>query len=255
MEIKEMVTIYNNEPRAGTYSIAKGLERNHKNLIRTVDDNRKDFEDFGVFKTLKSKSTGGRPTQEYLLNEQQTTLLITYLRNLKKNDKVRQFKKALVKEFYRMKNVIIRAKAQHKDTEWIEARQAGKLARLQATDTIKDFEIYATAQGSENANMYYINITQIMNSLLFIVDGTFKNLRELMTPLQLMTVSSAEQIIDKALRDGMRKKMFYKEIYKLVKERVQLFADLHGQSEIISKQLLLFELNLPKPKVKDLSNN
>ena len=79
-----------------------------------------------------------------------------------------------------------------------------------------------------------------INSLLFIVDGTFKNLRDLMTRKQLMTVSSAEQIIDKALKDGMRKKMFYKEIYKLIKHRVQLFADLHGQSEIISKQLLLF---------------
>ncbi len=105
---------------------------------------------------------------------------------------------------------------------------------------MQEFETYAIEQGSTNANMYYTNITGMMNSLLFIINGKFKNLRELMTPKQLSIVTSAEYIIDKALKDGMKDKMFYKDIYKLVKERVQTYADLHGQSEIMSKQLLLF---------------
>ena len=240
MKAKDMVVIYNDIPKVGTFSIAKGMERNHKSLIRTIDRHKKDFEDFGVLETLKYKSTGGRPTEEYLLNEQQATFLITCLRSFKHNDKVIQFKKALVKEFYRMKNAILQAKAQHTNVDWIEARQKGKEIRLIVTDAMQEFETYAIEQGSTNANTYYMNLTGMMNGLLFIINGKFKNLRDLMTPKQLLIVTSAEYIMDKALKDGMKNKMFYKDIYKLVKERIQTYADLHGQSEVMSKQLLLF---------------
>lgn len=72
-----------------------------KNLIR---NHKKDFEDFGVLhfenaKPLKG-SKGGRPIKTYHLNEQQATLLITYLNN---TPEVNQFKKNLVREFYRMR--------------------------------------------------------------------------------------------------------------------------------------------------------
>ena len=72
-----------------------------KNLIR---NHKKDFEDFGVLhfenaKPLKG-SKGGRPQKTYHLNEQQATLLITYLDN---TPEVNQFKKNLVHEFYRMR--------------------------------------------------------------------------------------------------------------------------------------------------------
>lgn len=240
METPKLVVIHNDVPIVGTFLIAKGLERNHKNLIKTIERCKEDFEDFGDLKSLKSKSTGGRPAQEYLLNEQQTTLLITFLRNLKTDDKVKTFKKKLVKEFFRMRQILDNVKAQHKDINWIETRQEGKEVRLIATDAMKGFESYAYGQGSEHANKYYMDITKMMNATLFIIEGKFKNLRELMTSKQLIIIAGAEYVIDKALKDGMKDKMFYKDIYKLVKERVQTFADLHGQSEIIAKQLALF---------------
>lgn len=249
MKLKDIVVIQSGEPVAGTWLIAQGFQREHKNVLRLVKKHIKRFETLGVVRERKYCSTGGRPVIEYLLNEQQAVFLGTLFKN--QNDLILDFKLSLVKEFYRMKNAIIRAKAQHTDTEWIEARREGKIIRLEATDAIKEFEAYAIKQGSEHSDMYYVNITKMMNGLLFIVDGTFKNLRELMTSRQLMTVSSAEQIIDKALKDGMRKNIYYKDIYKLIKERVQLFADLHGQSEIMSKQLLLFDINSSKPEGKD----
>ena len=61
----------------------------------------------------------------------------------------------------------------------------------------------------------------------------------MLTVQQLMTVSTAEQIIDKGLSVGMSRKKFYKEIYKDVRAKVELFAELHGQSEVIRKQLNL----------------
>ena len=60
-----------------------------------------------------------------------------------------------------------------------------------------------------------------------------------MSVQQLMTCSSAEQIIDRGLIDGMNRKKYYKDIYQDIKTKVALFAELHGQSEVISKQLSL----------------
>lgn len=238
MEIQDIVTIYESEPRAGTWLIAKGFNREHRIVVKLVEKYRDDFEDFSTLKVEKYCSTGGRPVVEFLLTEEQVAFLGTLFRN---NPQTVNFKKLLVKEFYRMKRAIANAKAQHTDVEWIENRREGKIARLEATDVMKGFKTYATEQGSTRSGWYYVNITKMMNSLLFIVGGRFKNLRELMTPRQLAITTAAEYVIEKALKDGMRDKMYYKEIYKLVKERVQRYAELHGQSEIISKQLQLFQ--------------
>lgn len=84
------------------------------------------------------RNKGGRPELIYHLNEQQATLLITYLKN---TDPVRAFKKELVRQFYLMR------------TE-LQKRQIAKLERKpirrELTDTIQndpdhgkwDFKLY-----------------------------------------------------------------------------------------------------------------
>lgn len=78
------------------------------NLIRRY---KADLENFGIlhFKNAKptAGSEGGRPQKLYHLNEQQATLLITYLRN---TEPVKAFKKALVHEFFAMRAEIARFK-------------------------------------------------------------------------------------------------------------------------------------------------
>ena len=241
MIIKDLVRIHDDVPRAGTWLIAKGLERDHANILKTVERNKEDFEDFGDLKS-ESHKTGGRPTVEYLLTEEQATLLITYLRNLKSNDKVRLFKKALVKEFYRMKRVIRSVKAQADDPLWLKARDDGKINRLGETKAIKDFVEYAINQGASpgGAKHYYENLTKMMNTALFIIEGKYKNLRNVMTGQQLIAVGAAEVIIQKAITDSMKKNVHYKEVYKIAKERTIQFAELHGQSEVLADQLKLF---------------
>jgi len=242
MKVKDLVKIHDNVPRAGTWLIAQGLERDHANILKTIERNKEDFEEFSDLRSNKMKSTGGRPVVEYLLTEEQTTLLITYLRNLKSNDKVRLFKKALVKEFYRMKRVIRSVKAQADDPLWLKAREDGKFNRLGETKVIQDFIEYAKGQeaSSEGAQHYYDNLTRMMNAALFIIEGKFKNLRNVMTGSQLIAVGAAEVIIQKAVSDGMKKNVHYKEVYKLAKERTIQFAELHGQSEVLADQLKLF---------------
>lgn len=97
------------------------------NLIRRY---KTDLENFGVLRFKNAKPTagsdGGRPQKLYHLNEQQATLLITYLRN---TEPVKAFKKALVREFYAMRAEIARFKA---------LRTEGKPQRCSLTDMIRD---------------------------------------------------------------------------------------------------------------------
>lgn len=233
--MKEAIEIWEDEPRAGTFLIAQGFDRNHKKVLELVRKYESDFLDFGPLKGRKLKSTGGRAANEIMLNEEQAMFLGALMKN---NDKVVKFKKLLVSKFKEMRSLLDSLQKNREDPKLLETREAGKIVRKITTDAMQDFVEYAKSQGSGSPDRYYGNITKMMNGLLFIVEGKFKNLRNVMSIHQLMTVSSAEQIIDRGLRDGMSKKRYYKDIYQDVKKRVMTFAELHGQSEVIEKQLL-----------------
>ena len=94
----------NEEPYTTDKIISECSKNNLHSVKVIIYNHKKDFEDFGVLsfemtKPLKG-SKGGRPQKTYHLNEQQATLLITYLDN---TPEVNQFKKNLVHEFYRMR--------------------------------------------------------------------------------------------------------------------------------------------------------
>lgn len=80
--------------------IADGVGRPHATVIKLVRENASDLNEFCTsgFEIQKCQ-TAGRPTEVAILNEQQATLLLTYMRN---NDAVRLFKKRLVKAFFEM---------------------------------------------------------------------------------------------------------------------------------------------------------
>ena len=98
---------------------------------------------------------------------------------------------------------------------------------------------YAERQGSQNANRYYSILTTCVNNNLFTFDGKFRNKRNAMTATQLMDVGFADKVVSKGLVDGMAQGLPYKDIYQLVKDKVLILAELHGKSEVISKQLAI----------------
>lgn len=118
------------EPYTTDEVIAKYSENNLKSVKNLIRDNKADLEEFGVLRFEKAKpqkgSKGGRPKKTYLLNEQQATLLITYLDN---TEPVRRFKKALVRQFYEMKNELYARRME---------RQKEKSVRKSMTDVIKE---------------------------------------------------------------------------------------------------------------------
>nr|DAV63729.1 MAG TPA: regulatory protein [Caudoviricetes sp.] len=84
--------------------IAEKSENQHESVVRMINNNLIDLEEYGKveFTDLKSGKRG-RPTRMYLLNERQSTLLLTYLDN---TEPVKHFKKDLVRAFFKMHDFI-----------------------------------------------------------------------------------------------------------------------------------------------------
>ena len=240
MEIRKGVELYNGEARVGTFFIAQGFKKEHRLVLELVQKYQSEFEDSSRLNRCKSRPKKGKgpPINEYMLTEEQTAFLGMLFRN---NPQVVKFKHKLVKDFFRMRRVLENIKAQHKNAEWIENRKEGKIPRLKSTDTMKEFIEYAKKQGSENADWYYTNLTKMLNDALGIAEKHFPNLRDLVTSEQLLIISGGDLVIKKALIDGMKKKTYYKDIFKLAKERTTAFAALYDKFEIMDPQLKLFQ--------------
>jgi phage regulator Rha-like protein len=95
------------EPVTTTAIIAFETRNEHASVIALVRKYQKDLEEFGRvrFEIEPFATNGGTQHREIaILNEQQSTLLLTYMRN---SDIVRAFKKRLVKAFYEMRRLLI----------------------------------------------------------------------------------------------------------------------------------------------------
>ncbi|MFA5208459.1 MAG: Rha family transcriptional regulator [Candidatus Paceibacterota bacterium] len=127
----------NETPFTTSEVIAENGKVRHDTVQHLIRDYQNDIEEFGKlafemrpygegingFKIRKSNA--GRPEKIYHLNEEQATLLITYMKNTLP---VRNFKKALVKQFYIMQKEL---------TKRITTREIGKRAREALTDAIQ----------------------------------------------------------------------------------------------------------------------
>lgn len=128
---------------------------------------------------------------------------------------------------------------------WIAARTEGKGVRKILTDTMKTFIEYAKKQGSQSADMYYTNFSKMVNSELIEFDKKPLNLRDHLNTSQLHRISVAEQIIIQSIVECVAKQIHYKEVYKLAKEKIHVFASTVGKSKIgqTEKQTLLLEFS------------
>lgn len=91
-------------------TIAEGAEVEHRAVLQLVRNNVSDFEEFGgvAFEMRPFETAGGTQSRDVaVLNEQQATLLLTYMRN---SGPVRTFKKALVRSFYAMAQELAKPK-------------------------------------------------------------------------------------------------------------------------------------------------
>ena len=98
----------------------------HRKIKVAISKNKTALETFGLLASYGAESTGGRPEEITILNEQQATLLITFLKN---TESVVKFKTELVHQFYQM-----RTELQCRQI----SREQLKPIRRELTDVIKD---------------------------------------------------------------------------------------------------------------------
>ena len=87
-------------PVTTSFAIAEGTVNDHASVIKLIRSYQADLEEFGGvgFEIRSFETVGGTQQREIaILNEQQATLLITYMRN---SEIVRNFKKRLVRDFW-----------------------------------------------------------------------------------------------------------------------------------------------------------
>lgn len=217
----DLITVKRNEVFTDSKIIAEGTNNQHESIMRIIEKYKSDFEYFGKirFTDLKSEnSKGGRPEKICSLNEEQATLLITYLRN---SEKVREFKRNLVKQFYQMRRHLIEIQSR----SWIETRENNKANRLKETDVIKLLVSYAKEQGSKNSDKLYITYTKLANTILDCK-------RSEADTMQLNNLTLVESVILQTIRIDMSIGMHYKEIYKDCKNRIESFKDITYMNKI-----------------------
>lgn len=114
------------EPFTTSEVIAECAGIQHHTVTRLIQQHEEDFKAFGILRFEIEEIRGrGQPKKNYHLNEQQATLLMTYLRN---TPVVREFKKELVRQFYAMREELQNVKA---------VKVERKVIRTEMTDAIK----------------------------------------------------------------------------------------------------------------------
>lgn len=230
-----LVFIEKNEPYVLSSEIANGFGVTHQDVTKLIDRYKDRFEELGVIGIQIQKPTskkGGRPTENYKLNEQQAVFLGTMIRN---TDESLRFKMNLTKQFFKQREFIQKIILQKQNAEWLSKRESGKIERRIETDTIKEFVEYAKAQGSKSADKYYMIITKMENQTLFaldFMDQKFPNLREVLDGFALDYLKMADYAVSLVLKDGMKQKTHYKEIYIMARDRIELFASVMGKTPL-----------------------
>jgi len=111
-------------------TIADGAAIQHASVLRLIDDNLPDFEDFGQVRFEIRPGYNNAPVRRALLNEQQATLLMTFQRN---TDQVRAFKKALVKTFFDMARQVAQAPTELTRMQILELAMESEQRAISAT--------------------------------------------------------------------------------------------------------------------------
>lgn len=230
----ELVELYKGkEPRVSTALLFEKLGyTGHRFLKRVISAHEKELLEYGLLPLERQKVAGtkGRPDESYLINEDQFILLVMLVKNSPESV---ELKVRIAKEFKTMRKMLSKLASTRSTEDWQNVRNDGKVVYLQKTDVIKQFVDYAIAQGSKSANMYYSNLAQMENKALFLIEQKYPNVREVLNIKQLMQVATADQIVEKALGDGMKQELHYKKIYVLAKDRVIQFSEILGKSLVI----------------------
>jgi phage regulator Rha-like protein len=217
----------NNQIYVDSRDIAKEFGREHKSVLRTLDDLIADCtisrHEFVPRNYLKR----GKEYRCIELNKAGFLTAMPFIGGRKSREGQRRF----VDEFLRIESALERQAKERASLAYQVARLTGKDSRGILTDVIQEFVAYAKEQGSSNADRYFSSITSAIQKAILVIEPHVTDVRELLTAIQLANLSLIELTAAQALTEGMKAKLHYKEIYQALK--VVLDDSVRGRSKIL----------------------
>lgn len=116
------------EPYTLSSIVAECTNLQHHTITKTIRKHQARFEQFGKVGFKIQAMESGQDTKDYILNEQQATLLVTFLKN---TEQVANFKTNLVKAFFELRNEV---------AEFRYQRAIEKTKRKELVKAISDWE-------------------------------------------------------------------------------------------------------------------
>lgn len=200
------------EPYTTDEIIAECAGVKRRTVQKLLLDKQEQLEAFGIlrFEIAKITDGRGRPIKTYHLNEQQATLLITFLRN---TEAVTRFKVELVRQFFAMRTEL---ETRH------QLRLEGKPRRRALTDAIKDSGENERMKGrahSNYTNLLYKSVTGMNASQLKERRGAHSMLAaDLLTSDELKAYKRKEAVVTALLDEGY----LYGDIKKIVQHGIAI---------------------------------
>lgn len=204
--------------------VAEKFDKDHKNVLQAIEniDCPEYFSQLN-FQLSEYTNDRGRTYKEYRMTRDG----FVYLCMGFTGKEVSKLKVSFIEAFNTMEALLL-AKSNSEAMEWKQARLQIKQVRKSFTDVIKQFIIYAKDQGSKSAEMYYANLTKMEYTALELVEKGSKvpdNFRDTLDILQFAHLSTAEVQCQKALAEGMKQGLHYKDIYAYAKLVVTRYTD------------------------------
>lgn len=210
-----LVVAHGKIPATTSINIADKFEKRHADVIRSIENLEcsKEFTERNFALSEYIDSTG-RKLPMYIVTRDGFAFLAMGF-----TGKTSAYWKEQYITSFNMMEEILRRQMQ---SSWQERRRLGKDVRLSETDVIKIFIGYAKAQGSTNANYYYVNCTTATYRALFYFPdkGGWKEIRDILDGLQLAFLQSAEYVFKRSLEYGMSKEWHYKEIFQYAQKEI-----------------------------------
>jgi len=210
----------NNQICVDSRDIAKEFDRRHDNVMQTI----KALIEDGTLSPLEFKERDyikrGKTHRCIELNEAGFLKAMPFIGGKKS----KEGQKRLIDEFFRLRRQLDRQSKERETLAYQVARSSGKDSRDILTDEIQKFVAYAKEQGSSNAERYFSSITNLVQKSILVIEPHVKEVRELLTAIQLANLSLIELTTAQVLNKGMAAKLPYKDIYQTVKKALEGFV-------------------------------
>lgn len=209
----ELIILRRKEAVTTSLMVAEVFHKRHDDVLKSIHnlDCSDDFTHRNFAVSTYEDASGKSNPMYYITRDGFTFLAMGY-----RGKKAAEFKEAYINAFNQMEKAI----TERQSAEWLEARAAGKIVRKEETDTIKKLVEYAKEQGSGHADMLYVTYTKLANKIV----GISK--RAEASTIQLSNLTFIERAIWHTIENGMNEGVYYKEIYKRCKTKMEQIQQL-----------------------------